>query len=165
MLRTELRRTISRPSERSWSPASRDSLRDLLKVFRLKWTVLRAFSAWMKRFDTQMKDSGVMSGGKLKPENNALYAKYLLRFIEEYERRGVHLSALTVQNEPLQNDKDYPSMKVEPPQEGEIIEALHKVYPSSLTSAEEGPDQQRARLRTATYTTCSCTAAQWSGRL
>ena len=29
----------------------------------------------------------------------------------------------------------------------EAFEALHKVYPSSLTSAEEGPDQQRARLR------------------
>ena len=27
------------------------------------------------------------------------------------------------------------------------LEDLHKVYPSSLTSAEEGPDQQRARLR------------------
>ena len=40
----------------------------------------------------------------------------------------MHLSALTVQNEPLQNDKDYPSMKVQPPQEGEIIEALHKVF-------------------------------------
>ena len=60
VLRTELRRTIGRPSQRSWSPVTRDSLRDLLKVFRLKWTVLRAFSAWMKRFDTQMKDSGVI---------------------------------------------------------------------------------------------------------
>ena len=90
---------------------------DTLRLFASPWSA----PGWMK-------DSGVMSGGKLKPENNALYAKYLLRFIEEYERRGVHLSALTVQNEPLQNDKDYPSMKVEPPQEGEIIEALHKVF-------------------------------------
>lgn len=29
----------------------------------------------------------------------------------------------------------------------EGLETLHKVYPTSLTSAEEGPDQQRARLR------------------
>jgi hypothetical protein len=29
----------------------------------------------------------------------------------------------------------------------EALEGLHKVYPSSLTSAEEGPDQQRARVR------------------
>ena len=29
----------------------------------------------------------------------------------------------------------------------ETFQGLHKVYPSSLTSAEEGPDAQRARLR------------------
>ena len=43
---------------------------DTLRLFASPWSA----PGWMK-------DSGVMSGGKLKPENNALYAKYLLRFI------------------------------------------------------------------------------------
>jgi O-glycosyl hydrolase len=48
---------------------------DTLRLFASPWSA----PGWMK-------DSGVMSGGALRPENNALYAKYLLRFIEEYER-------------------------------------------------------------------------------
>ena len=84
-----------------------------------------------------MKTSNRLEGGSLLPEHYTTYARYflcatqlshmaeiqthftyafhiciiwyryLIRFLEEYEKRGVHLSAMTVQNEPLQNDNKW----------------------------------------------------------
>ena len=47
-----------------------------------------------------MKTSGSMVGGRLKPECYRLWAKYFLKFIEEYEKEGIIISAVTAQNEP-----------------------------------------------------------------
>lgn len=48
-----------------------------------------------------MKDNHDMNhGGRLKKEYYDVWAKYFVRFIEEYRRRGVKIRALTVQNEP-----------------------------------------------------------------
>ena len=47
-----------------------------------------------------MKTSGSMIGGSLKPECYRLWAEYFLRFIEEYEKEGIVISAVTTQNEP-----------------------------------------------------------------
>lgn len=52
-------------------------------------------SAWMK-------DSGTMlEGGKLKKEMYPVWAQYYVKFIQEYEKNGVHVKGLTVQNEPM----------------------------------------------------------------
>jgi glucosylceramidase len=56
-----------------------------------------------------MKDSGLMCGGKLLPKMRAAYARYLVKFIEEYEKEGLKIIALTVQNEPYHN---WPPKKV-----------------------------------------------------
>lgn len=49
-----------------------------------------------------MKTNGDMNhGGKLKPEYRKLWAEYFAKFIEEYEKEGVRINYLTVQNEPL----------------------------------------------------------------
>ena len=37
---------------------------------------------------------------------------------------------LAAQNEPLQDDKKYPTMKVEPDTEGQVIEAMYRIYES-----------------------------------
>ena len=42
---------------------------------------------------------------------------------------------------------DVPEHEAKQQAMSEKFEEMHKVYPTSLTSAEEGPDQQRARLR------------------
>jgi glucosylceramidase len=48
-----------------------------------------------------MKTNGQKNhGGKLKPEYRALWAKYMCRFIKEYEKRGIRFSMLSLQNEP-----------------------------------------------------------------
>ncbi|MBQ7615702.1 MAG: glucosylceramidase [Butyrivibrio sp.] len=48
-----------------------------------------------------MKTNGEMNhGGNLKEEYADLWAKYFVRFIREYEKRGIDISFTTVQNEP-----------------------------------------------------------------
>jgi glucosylceramidase len=48
-----------------------------------------------------MKTNGQMNGGgKLKPEYRDAWARYYVRFIQEYEKEGVPIWGLTIQNEP-----------------------------------------------------------------
>lgn len=62
-----------------------------LTVFASPWSP----PAWMK-------DNGSMlGGGGLKPEFAASWANYMVAFVRAYEKAGVPLWGLTVQNEPL----------------------------------------------------------------
>ena len=48
-----------------------------------------------------MKTNGEKNhGGKLKEEYYSLWAKYICRFIKEYDKLGIHFSMLSLQNEP-----------------------------------------------------------------
>ena len=48
-----------------------------------------------------MKTTGERNhGGKVKPEYYTRWAEYICRYIEEYKRRGFHVTMLTLQNEP-----------------------------------------------------------------
>ena len=48
-----------------------------------------------------MKTNGEMNhGGKLRPECRQAWAEYYVRFIREYEKEGIQIWGLTVQNEP-----------------------------------------------------------------
>lgn len=61
-----------------------------LKLFASPWSP----PAWMKT-------SGQMNqGGRLKPEYRRSWARYYCRYIREYEREGIPIWGLTVQNEP-----------------------------------------------------------------
>jgi glucosylceramidase len=46
-----------------------------------------------------MKNGGTMLGGNLKPANFAVYAKYLVKYLQAYEAAGVKIDAITPQNE------------------------------------------------------------------
>jgi glucosylceramidase len=49
-----------------------------------------------------MKTNGQMNqGGKLKPEYRDAWARYYVRYVQEYEREGLPIWGLSVQNEPL----------------------------------------------------------------
>lgn len=49
-----------------------------------------------------MKTNGDMNhGGKLKEEYYGVWAGYIVRYIQEYEKEGIKISYLTVQNEPM----------------------------------------------------------------
>jgi glucosylceramidase len=51
--------------------------------------------AWMK------SNNHMLQGGQLKPEYYQAWANYYVRFIKEYEKEGVLVWGLTVQNEPM----------------------------------------------------------------
>lgn len=50
-----------------------------------------------------------------------MYARYLLKFIQDYASRGIHLHAITVQNEPLSVNKRYPTTLMLPQAQAELI--------------------------------------------
>ncbi|MBS0190316.1 MAG: glycoside hydrolase family 30 protein [Phycisphaerales bacterium] len=50
--------------------------------------------AWMKT------NGNMLQGGSLKPEFANAWAEYFVRFIQEYEKQGVPIFGITVQNEP-----------------------------------------------------------------
>jgi len=70
-----------------------------LKVFASPWSP-----------PTWMKDPPVYNWGKLikTEENLAAYALYLARFVEEYQKLGIAIGQIHVQNEPVANQK-FPS--------------------------------------------------------
>lgn len=51
--------------------------------------------AWMK------DNNNMLQGGKLKPEYYQSWANYYVKFIQAYERKGIPVWGLTVQNEPM----------------------------------------------------------------
>ncbi len=53
-----------------------------------------------------MKDNGdILHGGKLKPEFHQSWANYYAKFIKAYQREGVPIWGLTIQNEPMATQK------------------------------------------------------------
>ena len=51
--------------------------------------------AWMKT------NNDMLHGGKLRPEYNRTWANYFVRFVQEFEKAGLPIWGLTVQNEPM----------------------------------------------------------------
>jgi glucosylceramidase len=61
------------------------------KLFASPWSP----PAWMK------SNNDMLHGGKLLPRYNQTWADYVVRFVREYEKAGVPIWGLTVQNEPM----------------------------------------------------------------
>jgi glucosylceramidase len=61
---------------------------------------------WMKTGDSLIQ-------GTLRPDRQAVFARYLLRYVDEMAREGVPIFALTVQKEPHFEPGDYPGMRIE----------------------------------------------------
>jgi glucosylceramidase len=62
-----------------------------LKMFVSPWSP----PAWMK------DNNSMLQGGKLKPEYYQAWANYYVKFIQAYEKEGIPIWGLTVQNEPM----------------------------------------------------------------
>jgi len=67
-----------------------------------------------------MKTNGDVRGGELKPEYYGAYARYLVKYIEGMRTEGIPITAITVENEPL-NPKNTPSMVVFAQEEDAIV--------------------------------------------
>ena len=58
-----------------------------------------------------MKTNGLPKDGSLKPEYYGAYATYFVKYLQAMQAQGIHVAALTMQNEPL-NPHNTPSMVV-----------------------------------------------------
>jgi glucosylceramidase len=91
-----------------------------LKVIGSPWSP----PAWMK-------DNGSLIGGRLidDPRIYQAYALYFVRFVQAYERAGVPVYAVTVQNEPQnRRPSGYPGMDLPVAQEAKLIEAIGPAF-------------------------------------
>lgn len=68
-----------------------------------------------------MKTGGALAGGTLEPGMEDVFSRYLLRYVDAAAAAGVPVFALTIQNEPHFEPKDYPGMKLSAAQRSEII--------------------------------------------
>jgi glucosylceramidase len=68
-----------------------------------------------------MKSSRSLIGGTLDPAAYDVYARYFVRFVQEYAARGIPVSAVTVQNEPHFSPSGYPGMLLGPGEEAEFV--------------------------------------------
>lgn len=74
-----------------------------------------------------MKTGGSMCGGYMREKYLECYARYIVKFLEEYERRGIKVSAVTPQNEPhAEQDAKYPTCMWHPEFEAEFILKIRK---------------------------------------
>lgn len=61
-------------------------------------------SPWSPPF--WMKDNqSAIKGGKLLKKYYKLWANYIVKFIMAYQEKGIHINALTIQNEPMANQR------------------------------------------------------------
>jgi len=81
-----------------------------LKIMASPWSA----PAWMKTSDSLVT-------GKLRPQYYDAFARYLLHYVDAYRAEGVPIWALTVQNEPDFEPKDYPGMRLNAPERARLI--------------------------------------------
>ncbi len=77
------------------------ALNPSLKVMASPWSA----PGWMKTTDSLVK-------GTLREDRRAAFAEYLSRYVQAMHDRGIPLFALTLQNEPHFEPKDYPGMRL-----------------------------------------------------
>jgi len=68
-----------------------------------------------------MKSSGSLLHGTLLPQYYGAFAAYLVRYVDGMQAQGVPIFALTLQNEPHFDPKNYPGMLLPPEARAELI--------------------------------------------
>lgn len=68
-----------------------------------------------------MKDSNSLIQGKLLPQYYDAFSRYLLKYVDAYAAEGIPIFALTLQNEPDYEPKDYPGMRLNAPARARLI--------------------------------------------
>lgn len=75
-----------------------------------------------------MKDTGSrVKGGRLLPEYREMYAEYFVKFIKAYAAEGIHISAVTPQNETLA-PSPWDSCLVSAKEEAALVRALSAAF-------------------------------------
>ncbi|KAJ7106818.1 glycoside hydrolase family 30 protein [Mycena crocata] len=89
------------------------SINPALKVHILPWSP----PAWMKT-------TGTMNGGTIQSGFVSAYPTYLLKAVQGFKAQGIPIYAVSVQNEPQNNNPTYPTCTMTPAMEGQIGAAL-----------------------------------------
>lgn len=84
-------------------------LQPAIRIMATPWSA----PAWMKT-------SGKLAGGSLKPEWYGAYANYFVKYLDAYQKEGIAIDAISVQNEPL-HQAAYPSMGMDSVAQGLFI--------------------------------------------
>jgi glucosylceramidase len=108
-------------------PALREALKldSSISVMVTPWSP----PGWMKTKDT-------MNGGQLREKDSSDFADYLVKSVSAYEKAGVPVQFLSLQNEPLYETKDYPGT------------LMHADQQTKLIGSFVGPALQKAGLKT-----------------
>ena len=69
---------------------------------------------------TWMKESSDVRGGRLRKDCYRVYAEYFAKYVKAMEAEGIHIDAVTIQNEPL-NSRNTPSMPWDPVDQAEFV--------------------------------------------
>lgn len=85
------------------------ALNPAIKIMGSPWTA-----------PTWMKTNNAFKGGKLKPEYYAVYARYLVKYIQVMKAEGITIDAITPQNEPL-HEGNNPSMGMSASEQADFI--------------------------------------------
>ncbi len=83
----------------SIDPERRDLIPVLKQILAINPEIRIMGSPWSP--PAWMKDNNDSRGGSLKPEWYKAYAKYLVKYVRAMEQEGIHIDAITIQNEPL----------------------------------------------------------------
>jgi glucosylceramidase len=108
----ELRRFSITPDKAYILPMLRRirQINPAVTLFATPWSA----PAWMK---TGRK----LNGGWLDWPAYPSFARYFVRFLEEYKREGVPVQYIAPQNEPRNENKDYPTMRMEPRDQARFV--------------------------------------------
>ena len=110
-----------------------------LKFFASSWTP----PGWMKVATSSSQSCEnnelLLKGGKLNDVYIDELGKYYVRFIEEYQKAGIPIYAMTLQNEPLL-EIDYPSCYITGGQEAKLAKAIKQELAKSKVLNDQEKD-------------------------
>lgn len=69
-----------------------------------------------------MKESKVLNRGSLSESYEETYAQYLTKYVEAYQKEGIHIKYMSVENEPLVDNMRYPCMPMDEYQMARVIQ-------------------------------------------
>jgi glucosylceramidase len=115
-----LRRGTADPSLAHFnlSAGDREMVPMLREILQINPAVKIIASPWSA--PPWMKSNGSYVAGRLKPEHYGEYARYFVKYVQVMRGHGIHVSAVTPQNEPL-NAKNEPSMVMTAGEQADFI--------------------------------------------
>lgn len=105
--------------------ATMKSLQSNLKIFGAPWSP----PGWMKlngvidgNTNQNNLNDGYLSGGTGTSGYASAFAQYFVKYIQAYKNLGATIDAITIQNEPLNNQSGYPTMYVYADESAQLIQ-------------------------------------------